>query len=105
MAVTFPVVAITPVPPVTVVAAETDPSVETRFPVLAVMLPVVAVIPVPPVRVVVDAMEPGAIKAEGMLKTTAPVVGEAVIWLAVPVTEETPKEELGSSYQFPDPVV
>jgi len=42
------------------------------------------------VKVVVVVKEPGAVMATGRLTTTAPVVGEEVIWLAVPVTEETP---------------
>ncbi len=48
----FPVVAVMPVPAVTVVAALTLPAVETKFPVVAVIFPVVAVMPVPAVTVV-----------------------------------------------------
>lgn len=70
--VTFPVVAIKPVPPVTVPEALTLPEDAAIF-------PVVAVIPVPPVNVVVEAIEPGATKAAGIERTTAPVVGEDVI--------------------------
>jgi hypothetical protein len=59
----------------------------TKLPLVAVMLPVVAVIPVPPVNVVVEAIEPGAMKVVGIESVTAPAVVEAVISLAVPVTE------------------
>jgi hypothetical protein len=74
---TLPVVAVTPVPPVTVVPADTAPAVATMFPVVevmpvpavtvplaerlpdeAVMLPVVAVIPVPAVTVVPAETDP-----------------------------------------------
>ena len=41
------------------------------------------------VKEVVVVSEPGVVIAEGRVSTTAPVVGEAVIWLAVPVTDET----------------
>ena len=71
-AVKFPVVAITPVPPVTVPDAVT-------FPADAAIFPVVAVIPVPPVNVVVEAIDPGAINAAGTDNVTAPVAADAVI--------------------------
>ena len=45
-------------------------------------------------NVVVTSNEPGAIKVEGKLKTTLPVVGEAVIWFVVPATDRTPVLEI-----------
>lgn len=85
VAVRFPVVAVTPVPPVTVPLAET-------FPAEAAMLPVVAVMPVPPVKVVVEAMEPGAMKVAGIVNVTVDPEAAVVISLAVPASLILPAE-------------
>jgi hypothetical protein len=77
----FPVVDVIPVPAVTVVVAETE---------------------VPAPTVVVAAMLPGAMKVEGIDNTTAPLVGDAVISLAVPVTERTSPLELPICIQLED---
>lgn len=87
----FPFVAvIAPKVAVTVVAAVTDPKVETRLPVLAVMFPVVAITPVAPVTVDVAAIEPGAIKAAGIDNVIVLPAPALVIWLAVPNIEIFP---------------
>jgi hypothetical protein len=78
VAVMLPVVAVRPVPPVTVPLAETLPDE-------AAILPVVAVIPVPAVIVVVAAREvvvvkePGAVIADGKETTAALLVVTTVI--------------------------
>jgi hypothetical protein len=55
------------------------------------LLPIVPRVKLPLVvaRKVVAVTEPGATTVEGKETTTAPVVGEAATWLAVPVTEVT----------------
>ena len=94
----LPVVTVSPVPAVTVVAADTDPRVEVMLPVDATILPVVAVKPVPAVIVVVDAtvvvavMDPGAVIAAGNVKVMVLAVPVVVIWLAVPRMSMLPPE-------------
>lgn len=99
LAVTLPVVAVTPVPPVTVVNADTEPADEDMFPRVATILPAEAVTPpvvaikpvpavtvVPPARVVVVLKEPGATIAAGKETVAMPPEVLTVIWLVVPTT-------------------
>jgi hypothetical protein len=70
---------------VTVVAAETDPNVETKLPVEAVILPVVAVIPVPPVSVVVVPKAPViAVFPVALPIATIPVPPVPIVVVAAP---------------------
>jgi len=66
--------------------------------VIKVPTPFVSILTVPdpaPVATEVTALNvPGAIKVVGKDRVTAPVEAEAVIWLVVPVIEETPVEEV-----------
>jgi hypothetical protein len=95
----LPVVAVMPVPAVTVVAADMEPRVDVMFPVDATIFPVVAVIPVPAVTVVPPAKdvvvvnEPGAVIAEGRLTVAVFPTVLTVIWLAVPNTDAIAPEE------------
>ena len=98
VAVRLPVVAVTPVPPVTVVPAATDPAVAeifprvaTIFPAEAVTPPVVAITPVaavtvvPEAKLVVVVKEPGVVIAEGNDTVATPAEVVTVTWFAVPL--------------------
>src|SRR5262245_38831148 len=67
----------------------------------AVMLAMLVRLPLESIRVeplvrrlVVASTLPGATKVDGILKVTAPVEAEAVIWLAVPAMEVTAVPEV-----------
>jgi hypothetical protein len=91
VAVIAPSVAVTVVPAVTEVPAETEPAEAAMLPRVAVMFPaettafpVVTVRPVPAVSVVVVVKEPGVVIALGKLNVIVLPEPVDVIWLAVP---------------------
>lgn len=84
VAVTLPVVAMTPVPPVTVVAADKD---------------------VPALIVVVDAIEPGAINMAGIDKVATPEIVLTLISLAVGNTDIMLPEEINIQFDCVSPVM